>query len=62
MSKNEIKLEINRVLDNFSDKALNELLNFLRVLDSKHGSSISIKTSLGKVLQEDKDLLAKLAQ
>ena len=62
MSKNEIKLEINKVLDHFSDKALNELLSFLKTLDAKHGTPVSLKNSLDKVLREDKDLLAKLAQ
>ena len=62
MSKNEIKLEINKVLDHFSDKALNELLSFLKTLDAKHGTSVSLKNPLDKVLREDKDLLAKLAQ
>jgi hypothetical protein len=62
MSKNEIKLEINKVLDNFSDKALNELLSFLKTLDAKHSSSVSIKDLLDKILREDKELLAKLAQ
>lgn len=35
MSKEEIKSEINKVLDHFSDKALHELLRFLKELDSK---------------------------
>lgn len=35
MSTNEIKDEINKVLDHFSDKGLSELLKFLKELDSK---------------------------
>jgi hypothetical protein len=62
MSKKEIKDEISKVLDHFSDKALSELLKFLRELDSKNSSTIFSKSSLDKILQEDKDLLAKLAQ
>jgi len=62
MSKKEIKDEISKVLDQFSDKALSELLKFLKELDSKNGSTISSKSSLDRILQEDKDLLAKLAQ
>ena len=33
MSKEEIKQEIGKVLDNFSDRALGELLAFLKELD-----------------------------
>lgn len=62
MSKEEIKYEISKVLDHFSDKALEELLVFIKNLDNKNGSSISIKSTLDKILLEDKDLLAKLAQ
>lgn len=62
MSKKEIKDEISKVLDHFSDKALNELLKFLKELDSKSSSTISSKSTLDRILLEDKDLLAKLAQ
>jgi hypothetical protein len=62
MSKEEIKHEISKVLDHFSDKALTELLAFLRELDSKHQSASSIDSLLSKILIEDKELLAKLAQ
>jgi len=62
MSKEEIKYEINKVLDQFSDKALSELLSFLKELDSVHASEKSFASQLNKVLTEEKDLLARLAQ
>jgi hypothetical protein len=62
MSKEEIKYEIGKVLDQFSDKALAELLLFLKELDSRNGVDSSINSSLNRILSEDKDLLAKLAQ
>lgn len=62
MSKEEIKYEIGKVLDHFSDKALVELLAFLKELDSKHESEFTINSSLTRILTEDKELLAKLAQ
>ena len=62
MSKKEIKEEISKVLDHFSDKALSELLKFLRELDSKNNAGISSNSSLNRILREDKELLAKLAQ
>ena len=62
MSKEEIKYEINKVLDHFSNEALNELLSFLKQLDSKHENGDSFLTPLNKILEEDSQLLARLAQ
>ena len=41
MSKEEIKYEINKVFDHFSDDALKELFMFLQELDSKQASQDS---------------------
>ena len=62
MSKDEIKYEINRVLDNFSDDALKELLSFLRHLEEKKDPVLVNAEILQIILSEDKELLAKLAQ
>ena len=62
MSKEEIKYEISKVLDQFSDKALAELLAFLKDLDTKQDSKSHNASTLQKILLEDKELLAKLAQ
>ena len=62
MSKEEIKYEISKVLDRFSNKALGELLYFLKELDAKQASSTPVTSSLHKILAEDKELLARLAQ
>ena len=61
MSKEEIKYEISKVLDHFSDQALQELLAFLKDLDSKE-SKVKMTPTLTKILLEDKELLIKLAQ
>ena len=61
MSKDEIKYEINKVLDDFSDKALEELLTFLRQLKPANNVTLS-SDQLQKILSEDKQLLEKLAQ
>ncbi len=60
MSKEEIKYEINKVLDNLSDKSLEDLLNFLKKFGSKD-SSLFDQESLKSILSEDKELLQKLA-
>lgn len=62
MSKKEIKNEIDKVLDRFSDEALGELLAFLKELDSRKSDSITLSSSLSRILSEDKELLTKLAQ
>jgi hypothetical protein len=62
MSKEQIKYEINKLLDNFSDKALEELLFFLQQLETNNYSAISNPDALKKILSEDKHLLEKLAQ
>jgi hypothetical protein len=62
MSKDEIKHEINRVLDHFSDQALAELLTFLKQLESRNNNAFLSSSDLQKILSEDKQLLEKLAQ
>ena len=62
MSKDEITFEITKVLDRFSDKALEDLLAFLKGIDDKHRGDIFNSDRLQKVLSEDKELLQKLAQ
>jgi hypothetical protein len=62
MSKDEIKIEINRVLDHFSDGALKELLTFLKQLEDKHSIVTLNSDQLNRILSEDKQLLEKLAQ
>ena len=61
MSKQEIKDEINKVLDHFPTNALEELLVFLKQLDDKHIMGLD-QDQLNKILAEDKELLARLAQ
>ena len=62
MSKKEMKQEIEKVLDRFSDEALGELFAFLKELDSAKNGTINLSSSLSKILSEDKELLTKLAQ
>ena len=62
MSKEQIKDEINKVLENFSDKALHDLLAYLKDLKNNHSVSLFDKNHLKKILSEDKELLKKLAQ
>ena len=62
MSKDEIKYQINKVLDHFSDKALEDLLTFLTNIEKTHPASMFNANVLDKILNEDKELLEKLAK
>jgi hypothetical protein len=62
MSKDEIKYEINQVLDKFSSNALEELLSFLKQLEEKKNSATHNSDVLQRILVEDKELLEKLVQ
>ena len=62
MAKDDIKFEINKVLDLFSDKALSDLLAFLKSIENNRSKSLFNAKNLDKILNEDKDLLEKLAR
>jgi predicted transcriptional regulator len=58
MSKEEIKYEINKVLDHLSDKSLEELLLFLKKIHTDADNAALLE----KIIAEDRELLDKLAQ
>ena len=60
MSKDEIKADINKLLDQFSNKTLENLLYFLKQLEEKHSDSIFNNKNLDKFLNEDEELLDRL--
>jgi hypothetical protein len=62
MSKDEIKSEINQVLDHLFNDALAELLNFLKQLDKRNTTTKINSGELNRILFEDRELLEKLAQ
>ena len=62
MTKNEIKEQINKVLDNVSDEALESILNYLKELISKSDTDLILSNNLNKILSEDKEVLERLAK
>ena len=62
MSKNEVKDQINKVLDNVSDEALESILNYLKELISKSETDFILTNNLNKILSEDKEVLERLAK
>jgi hypothetical protein len=62
MSKNEVKEQINKVLDNVSDEALESILGYLQELISKSETDFILSNNLNKILSEDKEVLERLAK
>ncbi len=62
MSKNEVKDQINKILDNVSDEALESILNYLKELISKSETDLILSNNLNKILSEDKEVLERLAK
>jgi hypothetical protein len=60
MSKEEIKYEINRILDQLPDQSLESLLSFLKELEAKRNQDLS--DNLQRILSDDHELLERLAQ
>jgi hypothetical protein len=61
MSKQELKQEIGRILDQFSDKALAQLLAHLEYIVENSSSQSESELLLDKIITEDRTLLEKLA-
>ncbi len=62
MSKNEVKDQINKILENVSDEALESILNYLKELISKSETDLILSNNLNKILSEDKEVLERLAK
>jgi hypothetical protein len=62
MSRDEVKDEINNELDLLPNKALEDLLSFLKNSEGKSSSSMLGNGAFEKVLSEDNELLEKLGK
>lgn len=62
MTKTEIKIEIQKVLDNVPENVLQDILNLLKDMQNVPTERIEITHSLRQILSEDKELLEKLAK
>lgn len=62
MSHNELKLEIQKVLDNIPDTVLEEILVVLRDIEAKSRKTGNDNSLITRILEEDRELLQKLAQ
>jgi len=62
MATKELKERINRVLDSMSDDILEDVFKYLKSLTNKSRSDIILSQNLGRILEDDKNLLERLAQ
>jgi hypothetical protein len=62
MAPKELKDKINKVIDNMPDDILEDVFNYLKAMTSKSRSDIMLSQNLGKIIEEDKNLLEKLAK
>jgi len=62
VNSQQLKTEINQVLDLVPDELLVEILAFIKLLESENSAySKRLISNFRKVLSEDKDLLHKLS-
>jgi hypothetical protein len=62
MAPKELKDKINKVIDSMPDDILEDVFNYLKAMTSKSRSDIMLSQNLGKIIEEDRNLLEKLAQ
>jgi len=62
MTTTEIKEEIHRAVDQVPETSLNEALAFLKALQSNSPERIKRSKNFKKILEEDKELLQRLAK
>jgi hypothetical protein len=62
MATKELKDKINKVIDNMPDDILEDVFNYLKAMTSKSRSDIMLSQNLGKIIEEDKNLLERLAK
>lgn len=62
MTTKELKSEINKTLENIPADVLQDILSYLKSIEGKSKSKVSLSINLAAILKEDKELLEKLAQ
>jgi len=62
MAAKEIKEKIYRVLDKMPDEVLEDVLKYLKSLTNKSKDDLQLSRNLGRILEEDKNLLERLSQ
>ena len=62
MTTKEIKSEIQRTLDNIPEAVLQDILDYLKLIQGKSADKVKLSRNLRDILTEDKELLERLAK
>jgi hypothetical protein len=62
MTTKEVKTEIQKVLDKVPDNLLQDILDYLKTIQSKSSDTVQLSMNLKQIISEDKALLERLAQ
>jgi hypothetical protein len=62
MTKTQIQTEIQKVLESVPEAILQDVLDFLKVLQDQPADKVRLTNNLRQILSEDIELLEKLAQ
>ncbi len=62
MSRDELKEELDKVLESLPDELLEDLLDYIKVLIANPSNNIQLTSNLREIINEDKGLLQRLAQ
>ena len=62
MSRDELKEELDKVLESVPDELLEDVLDYIKVLIANPSNNIQLTSNLHEILNEDKGLLQRLAQ
>jgi hypothetical protein len=61
MNRHELQTEIQQILEKAPESVLTEVLRYLREIKSIEPEDLRMAQNLNKILQEDRELLEKLA-
>jgi len=62
MTAKEVKSEIQKVLDKVPETLLQDVLDYLKAIQSKSSDTVMLSRNLKRILEEDKALLERLAK
>jgi hypothetical protein len=62
MTIKEVKSEIQKVLNKVPDNLLQDILDYLKTIQSKSSDTVQLSKNLKQIISEDKALLERLAK
>jgi len=62
MTRKQLTLEIQKLLDSTPDPVLSEILSYLKTTSGKSDKEINLSQNFRTILEEDKELLSRLAK